>query len=182
MAEPSDEELMAAYVGGDPAAFRALFARYAPILLRLTIRHLRSEELAREVVQQTFFQMHAARRDFDADKKLRPWLFTIAMNLVRGHFRQRKRRPEAPLEAVSEPAGERDDTEAPLERRQRIERVRAAIAALPDGQREVIVLHWFEERPFAEVAAILGSTEGAVRVRAHRAYRRLEELLDEERE
>jgi RNA polymerase sigma-70 factor (ECF subfamily) len=54
------------------------------------------------------------------------------------------------------------------------------MAQLPTSQREVVELHWFQERPFAEVAQIVGSTEGAVRVRAHRAYKKLRELLRSE--
>ena len=170
---------MKAYVAGDSEAFRALFARYAPMLVRLTIRHLRSEELARDVVQQTFFQMHAARNDFQADRKLRPWVFTIAMNLVREHYRKQKRRKETELDEERSPAVERPER-GPIEQRQRAELLRAAMAKLPDSQREVVELHWFEERPFAEVAEIVGATEGAVRVRAHRAYKRLKELLGSE--
>jgi RNA polymerase sigma-70 factor, ECF subfamily len=174
--EPSDEELMRRYVGGDDAAFRALFDRYAPALMRLTARRLRSDELAREVVQQTFFQMHAARHDFRTDRKLRPWVFTIAMNLVREQFRRRTRRRETAFEEASVPAGER----VPVEGKERAALIHAAMAQLPRSQREVVELHFFEERPFAEVAEILGSTEGAVRVRAHRAYKRLKELLEKE--
>lgn len=166
---------MRAYVDGDHAAFRALFARYAPMLMRLTVRHLRSEELAREVVQQTFFQVHAARRDFEPGRKLRPWIFTIAMNLVRAHFRRKKRRPQVELDE-QRAAAERPDR-GPIEQRQRVELLHAALAKLPSSQREVVELHWFEERPYAEVAQIVGSTEGAVRVRAHRAYKKLEEML-----
>jgi RNA polymerase sigma factor (sigma-70 family) len=174
----TDEELMRRYARGDQTAFRVIFERYAPMLMRLTVRHLRSEELAREVVQQTFFQLHAARNDFRLDAKLRPWVFTIAMNLVREHYRKRKRRKETDLEEEKEP--QRISEPNGLEQRERVERVRAAVATLPESQREVVELHWFEERPFAEVAAILGSSEGAVRVRAHRAYQRLKELLREE--
>lgn len=174
----TDEALMHAYVDGDHAAFRLLFERYAPMLVRLVSRHLRSEELAREVVQQTFFQLHAARRDFRVGAKLRPWVFTIAMNLVRGHFRKAGRRKETALDEHRIAARERE--RGPLEARERVVLLRHALAQLPDGQREVIALHWFEERPFAEVAEIVGSTEGAVRVRAHRAYKRLKELLGEE--
>ncbi|RLB48158.1 MAG: hypothetical protein DRH23_09255, partial [Deltaproteobacteria bacterium] len=53
----TDEALMEAYIDGDDAAFRALFERYGPILLRLTRRHLRNDELAEEIVQQTFFRL-----------------------------------------------------------------------------------------------------------------------------
>lgn len=171
----SDEELMSAYVGGDHDAFREIFARYAPMLTRLTMRHLRSDELAREVVQQTFFQVHAARNDFQVGRKLRPWVFTIAMNLVREHYRKKKRRRETDLDEAREPAHVPE--RGPLERKERARLLRTAMAKLPTTQREVVELHWFEERPFAEVASIVGSTEGAVRVRAHRAYKRLKELL-----
>ena len=177
-AERSDEELMLAYVAGDHAAFRALFDRYAPILMRLTLRHLRSQELAREVVQQTFFQLHAARLDFRAGARLRPWLFTIAMNLVREHYRKRQRRKETELDEARSPIAL---DRSPLEQEQQAARVREALAQLPVAQREVVELHWFEDRPFAEVAQIVGASEGAVRVRAHRAYQRLKELLQEER-
>lgn len=176
-AEPSDEDLMRAYVGGNDEAFQTLFRRYGPILFRLTMRHLRDEDLARETVQQTFFQLHAARRDFRLDRKLRPWVFTIAMNLVREHYRKSKRRKETVLDearAEAAPAGR-----MPMELEERARLLKEAMQTLPASQREVVELHWFEERPFAEVASIVGATEGAVRVRAHRAYRRLRELLKE---
>lgn len=169
---------MRAYVDGDHEAFRELFGRYAPMLMRLTLRHLRSHELAGEVVQQTFFQVHAARHDFRHDRKLRPWVFTIAMNLVREHYRQRKRRKETVLDEAREKAIEAG--RGPLETRERAELLHAAIEKLPASQREVVELHWFQDRPFAEVAEIVGSTEGAVRVRAHRAYKKLKELLGAE--
>src|SRR5690606_29678666 len=151
-----------------------------PMLVRLVSRHLRSEELAREVVQQTFFQLHAARHDFRSDAKLRPWVFTIAMNLVREHYRRASRRKELALDEARLVARERE--RPPLEGRERASLLHAAMAQLPENQREVVVLHFFEERPFAEVAQIVGSTEGAVRVRAHRAYKRLKELLGKELE
>lgn len=176
-AERSDEELMLAYVDGDEAAFRLLFERWAPVLHGLTRRHLRDEELAREVTQQTFTKLHRARNDFRRDAEFRPWLLTIAMNLVREHWRRSKRRQLVELDesrqAAPEPARGR------LELEQRARALHDALALLPDTQREVVELHYFQERPYKEVAAIVGTSEGAVRVRAHRAYRKLESLLQE---
>jgi len=140
----TDEELMDAYIDGDDAAFRWLFERYGPILLRLTRRHLRNDELAEEIVQQTFFRLHGARNDFRRGSKLRA-------------------APEADF--------------MPLELRQRSELLHVALEKLPTSQREVVELHWFQERPYAEVAQIVGTSEGAVRVRAHRAYATLKQLL-----
>ncbi len=175
--EPSDEALMARYVAGDEEAFRLLFDRYAPIIYGMTQRHLRNEDLAREVTQQTFFRMHGARYDFRADGKLRPWLLTIAMNLVRGHWRKTKRRKQVDIEVDLEAAPEQE--RGPIELEQRAQLLREAMVQLPSSQREVVELHWFQERPYREVAEIVGSSEGAVRVRAHRAYTRLKELLGE---
>ncbi len=176
MADATDEELMAAYVAGDDAAFRALFERYAPIIFGMTRRHLRDEELAREITQHTFFRLHGARRDFRVGARLRPWLLTIAMNLVREHWRKKKRRKHVDIDV--------DLQQAPVAERSRMELqeratlVQAALARLPESQREVIELHWFQERPYREIAEIVGSTEGAVRVRAHRAYAKLKVWLE----
>jgi RNA polymerase sigma-70 factor (ECF subfamily) len=171
----SDEELMAAYVAGDAAAFQLLFERYAPALLRTARRHLRTEEDARDLVQQTFLQLHRGRRDFRGDAPFRPWLFTIALNLRREHYRRRARRPEAPLDSeagakLHSPTGGAAAVEASA-------LVRQALGRLPPDQREAIVLHWFEGYSFGEIAALVGASAGAVRVRAHRGYGALRKAL-----
>ena len=186
MAEPpdprSDEELMAAYVAGDRGAFKLLFDRYAGILFAMSKRRLGSDDDARDVVQQTLLALHRARNDFRPGARLRPWLFTIALNLVREQYRRRKRRREQSIEGGTQPVpepGESSTVEADEERTVRAARVRAALADLPAAQREVIELHWFEESPYEEIATIVGASVAAVRVRAHRGYERLREILPE---
>src|SRR5262245_45057401 len=171
----TDEELMAAYVAGDKSAFEELFARYAPLLVRMMRRQLRQPEDAEELVQQTFLQLHRARRDFEQGRRLRPWLMTIAFNLKREHFRRRTRRPESALD-YEPPASERGDR---LELHDDAERLRGALDKLPEGQRDVIVMHWFEEMSFPDVAEILGLTVSAVKVRAHRGYKALRQVLEQ---
>lgn len=179
-AAPSDEELMAAYVAGDLLAYRALFDRYAAVLHRLALRRLRSEADAGDVVQQTLLQLHRARNDFRPGSRVRPWLFTIAMNLVRGHYRSKGRRREQSLDGTPhEPAGEGEPEGTQLVSEQQ-KRVHAALAQLPEAQRTVIELHWFDECPYEEISHIVGASVAAVRVRAHRGYERLREILPEE--
>lgn len=173
----TDEELMAAYVAGDDAAFDLLFQRYAPMLLRMMRRQLAQPEDGQELVQQTFLQLHRARLDFEPGRRLRPWLMTIAFNLKREYFRRKKRRPEAPLDV--DPAVD-DPNEHRLERTQAAEGLQRALARLPEGQRVVIAMHWFDGLSFPEVAEITGLTLSAVKVRAHRGYRALRELLESE--
>jgi RNA polymerase sigma-70 factor (ECF subfamily) len=176
----SDEALMAAYVDGDAAAFRALFDRYAAVLYRLVRRRLGSDDEARDVVQQTLLHLHRARNDFRRESRLRPWLFTIAMNLVREHHRRRGRRREQAVEPETLAAAAPPDLAAlSVEQQARAARLRTALASLPQQQREVIELHWFEESPYEEIAPIVGASVAAVRVRAHRGYERLRKILSE---
>src|SRR5688572_17383111 len=173
----SDEDLMAAYVAGDQAAFEELFRRYAPALLRVIGRQLSSPGEAHDLVQQTFLQLHRARRDFKPGARLRPWIFTIALNLKREHFRRLRRRPEAPLELD----GRNDPAVLPdsPERAENQRAVRRALDQLPPDHREVIVLHWLEGLSFPEVSVIVGASVSAVKVRAHRGYVALRKLLAE---
>lgn len=172
---PTDEELMLAYSAGNQQAFRTLFERYAPLLLRLMRRGIRRESEAQDLVQQTFMQLHRARNDFRKDARLRPWLMTIALNLKREMLRRTKRRPET---LVAEHYHEASESPAdPVEQQQTSVIVRQALSQLPDNQREVIELHWFEEMSFPEISDILGASLSAVKVRAHRGYKRLKEML-----
>lgn len=174
--ERSDEDLMAAYVDGDQRALRELFHRHAPRLTRIMSLHLGSRVDAQDVVQATFLNLHRARRDFRPGSRLRPWLYTIAYNLMRDHHRHRGRRPEDLVEpsrhdvhAAATPGPDANLLDEP---------VRRALAQLPEAQREVIILHWFEGLSFGEIAETVGAGRSAVKVRAHRGYKRMRELLD----
>lgn len=169
---------MSAYVSGDAAAFRVIFERYAPLLMRAMLRELYVREEAHDLVQQTFLQLHRARADFDPGQKLKPWVFTIALNLKREYFRRKKRRPERSLDAESaiEPAvaalgAARVDAQRTLAR---------VLGGLPADQREVIELHWFDGLEFPEVALVVGASVSAVKVRAHRGYVRLRQALGDD--
>ncbi len=169
---------MEAWRQGDQDAFRVLFTRWAPRLLGVVRRQVRSEDDARDIVQQTFLQLHRARHDYRSGTPLRPWLFTICLNLKREYFRRRARKPEAPLtlDGRSDPVqGAHDPVLA-----ERGRQLHAALASLPDTQRDVIELHWFQGLPFGEVAEVVGASVTAVKVRAHRGYERLRGLLSEQ--
>jgi RNA polymerase sigma factor (sigma-70 family) len=169
----SDEELMLAYVRGEASAFHELFRRYAPALLRLMRRELSSQSEAQDLVQQTFLQIHRARNDFDLGRRLKPWVYTIALNLKREYLRGRKRRPTQPLDQSPEPGVDAVDPE----REDRARALRRVLSGLPAQQREVIELHWFDELSFQEVGQALGISTTAAKVRAHRGYVRLKEAL-----
>jgi len=165
---------MAAYVAGDKSAFRALFERHAPALERVMQRDLAEREEARDLVQQTFLQLHRARLDFDPKQRLKPWLYTIALNLKREHFRKRRRRPERPDsdQADRQPTAPRGQEQTEARRS-----LGWALERIPPEQREVIELHWLAGLSFPELSESMGISVAAAKVRAHRGYLRLRELL-----
>ena len=175
-AETSDEELMRLYSAGDPGAFDAIFTRYGGMLLAYLERQLFRRDEAADLLQDVFLQVHRARADYDPSRPFRPWIYTVARNLLRDHFRRVGRKREVnvgeglelhPDEGVAEPL------QALV-----AEEVRAALATLPDDQRDAIVLHWLEGFSFPEVAEIVGAKLSAVKVRAHRGYRSLAKRLE----
>lgn len=175
VAEPSDEALMTAYVGGDADAFDRLFMRWAPRLRTVYLRSGLTADVADDLVQQCFLHVHRARADYDRDRRVHPWILTIALNLRRQLFRRRGRKPEEGLDVeTAEPRAPAIDLDAPFV----AAAVRKALDKLPDPHREVIVLHWFEGMSFAEIAVVLGGTTTAFKVRAHRGYRRLRAELE----
>lgn len=166
---------MHAHARGDARALATLFDRYFERVLRLLQRDLAVAEEARDLVQQTFLQLHRARADYDPEQPFRPWLFTIALNLKREHLRSRARRPTVPIDGSTAAL-----LPAPLvspERADAARAVRESIATLPSDQRAVIELHWLDELSFGEVAHCLGITANAAKVRASRGYERLRSRL-----
>ncbi|WP_375767779.1 RNA polymerase sigma factor [Archangium gephyra] len=165
---------MTRFCQGDARAFDALFQRYARPIHRYLARLTGSPAAAEDLSQQTFLSLVRGRGRFQEGARVKPWLYAIATNAARDW--QRRKRPEdltdegeLPTSVPMEEPGPRD---AGLERA-----VQRALEQLPEGQRIPIVLHRFEGMGFAEIAESMGLTESAVKVRAHRGYARLRELL-----
>lgn len=178
----TDEALMSRYVAGDVAAFRRLFALLAPRLHGFFLRSFSDPCVADDLTQNTFLKLHRARASYRADLPLKPWVFTIAASVRRDELRRLYRLPPHVGEGELEQAEVADGFSVLREFESSVregDEVRAAIARLPESQRVVLHLHTYEELTFQEIANILGTTPGAVRVRASRAYDRLRtELRD----
>ena len=171
---------MERYVSGDKTAFQALFARYTGRIYGY-LHHATGDRVqAEDLAQQTWLRLHNARATFRKGARFSPWIYTIAANLRRDHARDTQRLGEYLTADGSAPEQPVDPALADAGVKERAESVQAALRLLPAAYREVIVLHRWHELSFPEIAEILGTTEGAVKVRAHRGYLKLRELLQEE--
>jgi RNA polymerase sigma-70 factor (ECF subfamily) len=171
--ERSDEDLMAAVAGGDGAAFRALAQRVVPSSLRLARTLLRGagEADAEDIVQDAMLRVWVNASRWRPERPFRAWLYRIVVNLVAN---QRRRARPAPLAEVDEPADPSRGALADIEARETDRLVGEAIAALPERQRDAVVLTYQEGLSNAEVAEILETTIAGVEallVRARRSIR-----------
>ena len=170
---------MAAYVAGDARAFEQLFARLAPRVHRFFLRSFRESAVADDLLQVTFMKVHRAREQYRMDLRVAPWIFTVAARVRLDELRRRRRMPEDADEEVLARADEAAAQEAaPPPGNDVQEAVRAALERLPESQRTVIHLHRYEGMTFVEIAQVLGTTPGAVKLRAFRGYERLRRDLD----
>jgi len=180
--EQSDEELLRLMLEGEEAAFTALYRRRQGAIFRFALQMGGERAMAEDVTQETFLTLiREARRYDQARGSVAAYLYGIARNHVLRRLDSEK--TWAPLEpggndqgaAAGSAAG--DDLLGNLLGREQIERVRAAVLALPPRYREVVVLCDLHEIDYADAARALGCPIGTVRSRLHRAHRMLGEKL-----
>ena len=159
-----DERLVALARDGDERAFTAIVARYRAPLLRYCLRYLPPEG-ADDAVQQTFINAHAALARERGPVALRPWLYRIAHNAALNIARD----PQLGLARVPESLDGPERPEDVVQQREHLDRVVAAMKALPDNQRDVIVRHELAGDSHERIAKDLGLSAGAVRQLAYRA-------------
>ena len=173
----TDAELIAA-AAGDPPQFATIYDRHAGVVFRFLVRRV-GRDVADELLGDTFRIAFERRGSFDvARPNARPWLYGIATNLVAKHRRSEARRLHATARlAVERACGAGDDrvTDA-LDAAQQWPSVVAGIAALPEAERDALLLFVWEELTYDEIAVALDIPVGTVRSRINRARRRLREL------
>lgn len=174
--EPTDGQLIERWRAGDERAAGLLVARHAPAVARY-VAGLGERSDVDEVVQDTFVRAFGSLDGFRGDSALRTWLFTIARNLVRDRARTRKMRRDAVPIEESHAVTEHDPLDGVVAE-ETAERLRRAVGRLSPTQREVFTLRVTEGLSYREIAAVVGTTEGAARVHYHHAMRLIRELLD----
>jgi RNA polymerase sigma-70 factor (ECF subfamily) len=181
LADLTDEELVARYQRGGNEAFVVLMERYRQELFNFLIRFLNSRSAAEDVFQETFMQVHLSSDSFDTERRFKPWLFTIAANKARDFMRRRSRRSAAELDApVGGQAGEgsnfidllQADLPMPDDQIQQAElqeRVQRTIGQMPEHLREILLLAYFQQFSYNQIADVLQIPLGTVKSRLHTA-------------
>jgi RNA polymerase sigma-70 factor, ECF subfamily len=180
---PSDNDLLRCYLDGQEEAFATIVKRYRRELYNFLVRFTGDAALAEDVFQETFLQLHVSAATFDLDRRLKPWMFTIAANKARDAMRSRWRKRAAPLDATM--GGENEDgssyadlmpsdipapDEAMLnsETRQAVQNI---VNDMPESLRVVLLMSYFHEFPYKEIAEMLDVPLGTIKSRLHAAIK-----------
>jgi RNA polymerase sigma-70 factor (ECF subfamily) len=179
-------QLMARYCDGEAAAFQRLYGLLAPRVLGYLKGLLGDRAAAEDVLQQAFIKVHEARGTYVRGANPIPWVYTIAHRTCLDELRRRKRSrvrlskdgvvgeaagPAAGLTGADATAAETDEPSPEAAA------ALAALQRLPENQRQALLLTKVQGRSVAEAAQIAGTTPGAIKLRAHRAYVTLRGLL-----
>jgi RNA polymerase sigma-70 factor (ECF subfamily) len=163
--------LMARAQAGDQEAYRELLDDVAHVLHGFLRRRVADANEVEDVLQDVLMAMHRARHTFDPARALEPWLFAIARNVTIDHARRRlsRGRWELLVDELPDLAGGLDETGE--------SRLDEVLAQLPTSQREAFEMLKLEGLTVEAAAERVGTTPGALKVRAHRAYKALRALL-----
>lgn len=182
---PTDEQLVEAFQAGDVSAFDLLVSRWDRKIQGAVYRVVGQSEDVRDIAQEAFLKAYRALPLFKREAKFSSWLYQIALNLCRDRLRRRRRSlAEVSLDLLSENGGSPLATGGPsamdlVEAREISQTVGAAVWALPEEQREVIVLKEYQGLTFQEIADVLGLPVSTVKTRLYRGLGLLRECLEQ---
>ncbi|MDA8084441.1 MAG: sigma-70 family RNA polymerase sigma factor [Nitrospiraceae bacterium] len=161
---------------GNAEVYAVLVERYQEMIYNVAYRMLGDADSARDIAQESFISAYGALADFRNDSKFSTWLCSIAMNKCRDHLRVH--RNMLPLDEIEEPAAARgSDPEAALSDKQSSRELQAALSALPEDYRQVIILKHIEGLDYREMEALLGVSVNALKVKTYRARECLKKYL-----
>lgn len=185
----TDEQLVARLKAGDAEAFDLLFRKYGPPLLNFINRIIGDRDRAEDLLQETFLRVFRHLARYRPQARFSTWVYRIATNLCYNELRARRRHrlvsidgsERARIESSLSGSGRQsDDPHALVVLDEEVRRVEEAIRSLPENERIVLVLRFYNEHTYAEIAEILACPLGTVKSRLHAAVRRLRQAIREE--
>ncbi|MFN3378585.1 MAG: RNA polymerase sigma factor [Runella zeae] len=156
---------------GDLDKMGLLFERYHRPLFAFLYHMTGQAHACEDLVQNVFYRMLKYRHTFNGDGEFRTWMYHLARNILNDSFRQQERwgGPKYDIAELAEKLGGGVAADEQLEKQQELEALQDAMSKLSPEHREVLIMSRYQELKYEEIAKILNTTEGAIKVRVHRA-------------
>jgi RNA polymerase sigma-70 factor (ECF subfamily) len=175
----TDEQVFARYIEGDKSAFDELVERYYKQIYRFLVRFTGRPHLAEDLTQDVFMKLYRSASTFDPSKKFRPWLYSIAANRARDALRSAGRSEK---QIVIQSSGQEEQVslehlipgspsapDTAMIALETVQKVQNALQEMPDGLREILILAYYDQMAYKEIADSLEIPLGTVKSRLHKA-------------
>ncbi|MEY3350332.1 MAG: hypothetical protein RIQ50_443 [Bacteroidota bacterium] len=174
-----DNELVRLFKSGEKKeeAFTTIVKRYQEKIYWQIRRMVVSHDDADDVMQNVFIKAWNGLDGFREDAKLFTWLFRIATNESLTFLEQQKKRSSVSLDTVHEQLEEKLRAEKDFNENKTVWKLQMAILQLPEKQRQVFQLRYFEEMPYEEMSQLLETSVGALKASYHHAVKKIEEYI-----
>lgn len=180
--ELTDELLLERLRNPDTAsyAFNQLVRKYQVQLYRVIRRVVIDDEESQDVLQDTFVKVWKHVAGFREDAKLSTWLYRIATNEALSHLRKKKNKFFIPVVDVESQLSQKIDQAMPTDGDEINRKLQKAIIRLPERQRMVFQLKYYEDMPYEDMSEVLGVTVGALKASYHHAVKKIEQYVTEQ--
>jgi RNA polymerase sigma-70 factor (ECF subfamily) len=158
-------------------AFYQLVQKYQQQLYRIIRRMVLDHDDANDVLQEVLVKVYKGLDGFRADAKLSTWMYRIATNETLTFLRRKKTRFFLPIMDVEKMLTDRLDNGALMEADELQKKLQRAILSLPERQRVVFQMRYFDELPYEDIAQVLGVSEGALKASYHHAMKKIEKYM-----
>ena len=169
----TDEERMMAVKTGDLRQMSPLFERYKSDMFRFFYRHCNIQSLSEDLTQNVFERIIQYRHSYKESGKFRSWMYSIAMNVWHDEAKRFAKNESLKHNYESEPTPMSQTKETQIIEAEELAKAKTALGRLSDEAQQIICLNWYDNLRYAEIGKILKMTEGSVRVKMHRALKKL---------
>jgi RNA polymerase sigma factor (sigma-70 family) len=170
----SDNALMLKVKEGDFDKMGLLFERYHQPLYGFLFRMTRQKETSEDLVQNVFFRMLKYRKGFLGSGEFKTWMYHLARNVLNDHFKKNKNKSSFyDLQDFEDKIEGGQFANVQIEKKQELKTLEVALGDLSEENRELLILCRYQELKYQEIAKVLEISEGAVKVRVHRALNQL---------
>jgi len=181
MDQKTDAEIVANVLKGDVQSYALLIDAYKGPVFNLAFRMTGSYSDADDLTQEIFIRAYQNLQQFDQDKKFFTWLYTLGINLIRNHLKKKAKDVASYRmdHQFSEPQTKGDESrEGDFPSEESMRRLDENMQKLPVDLREAIILKFYQDLTFEEIAAITGDSLSAVKMRVYRGLEKLKQLME----